>query len=233
VGRRRRLQGQGQGLEQESERLVGYTDHDLRQREQSELGQAQEYDDHQIFDSVDDLTPAINQPSRRLYTPLPCPKFGGVIIHHASAGEGLLEERLVAHLCEYTLFVDKVKSDSRMKALWSSVSRLTHPVYHDFSPVLTREGELGWSVVLKNIEDRQQACRNGTSGSSGGGDNGTVAVDDAACQAWRRRQLRSAGGNKAPFDESLESLEPTQGGGLMEVVGVRDYLGGWMAAYGL
>jgi hypothetical protein len=201
--------------------------HRRRQLQGREYGRNLSLSDHDTFG---DITPAINQPpSRRLYTPLPCPKFGGAIIHHGVAGERLLAEPLVAHMCEYTLFIDKIKNETRIKALWSSVSQLTHPIYHDFSPVLTRDKELGWPVVLKNIEDRQQACRKGTGSSRGG----KVAVDDAACQAWRRRQLRSAEGNKAPFDESLESLEPTQGGGLIEVVGVRDYFGGWMEAHGL
>ena len=45
-------------------------------------------------DTFDDITPAINQPpSRRLYTPLPCPKFGGAIIHHGAAGATGMDRR--------------------------------------------------------------------------------------------------------------------------------------------
>ena len=239
--------GQQQGQEQEQGQ-------EQRQGHRQEQGQSRANSHYSVHDEGEaeantrSDVPDMALPSRRLYTALPCPRFGGVIIHHALAGEKLLEDKLVTHLCEYTLFVDKVKHEGRMKDLWSSVSRLTHPVYHDFSPVLMSDADKGWPVVVKNIENRQQACRlNGTgtgvdgreggsgggsgsgsgSGSGGGSGSGSgVGADDASCQAWRRRHLRSA--------DALGSSEASSHGAVQEdglrAVGVRDYFGGWVAA---
>ena len=206
------------------------------------------------YDALTDA-PRLIPPSRRLYTALPCPKFGGAIIHHASAGERLLAEPLLVHLCEYTLFVDKVKDEKRLRALWSSVSGLTRPRYHDFSPVLTREGEQGWPLVVRKIEEAQVACgmnatsMDGGSGGRGGrgGRGGNGSVDEAACQAWRHRHLEGMSGGerrqRQVWKQSEESsgvrLEPHEAlpeegrVGDVEGVGVRDYFGGWMTAHGL
>ena len=209
------------------------------------------HDDNQtLFGSrVDDDTPKdaprLSPHSRRLYVALPCPKVGGAIIHHYAAGEKLLAEPFVAHMCEYTLFIDKIKNDSRLRALWSSVGQLTHPMYHDFSPVLTREAEQGWPVVVQKIEATQRACGmnatgtgigvggggTGGAGGTGGSGRGNASVEEAACQAWRRRRLESTRVIRGTALTAATGTSP--GGKLVWEVGIRDYFGGWMAAHGL
>jgi len=81
------------------------------------------------------------------------------------------------------------------------------PVYHDFSPVLSRDDDTGWPIVLKRIEESDQACK--------GGDGPPKAASaSAACPGWRRRQL---------LRDEEEAGYP----------GVRAYYGDLMRKYGI
>ena len=79
------------------------------------------------------------------------------------------------------------------------------PVYHDFSPVLSRDDDAGWPIVLKRIEESDQACKGG---------DGPPKAASAACPGWRRRQL---------LRDEEEAGYP----------GVRAYYGDLMQKYGI
>ena len=94
---------------------------------------------------------------RRLYAALPCPSVGGLITHHAHAGEYFANDPLVAHMCDYTFFVDKVKDENLMKSLWNVTASHT-PVYLDFSPVLTHDGDEGWPLMRQALDAKEQSA---------------------------------------------------------------------------
>ena len=84
-------------------------------------------------------------------------------------------------------------------------------MFHDFSPVLTRDDDSGWPILLKRIEESDKACRGGAPPAAG-----------AACPGWRRRRLLRA------------AEEGTQGDGDGEgYPGVRAYYGDLMRKFGI
>ena len=114
---------------------------------------------------------------RLLYTPLMCPQ-SGMIMHHTKAGELLLKDDNIAHMCEYMLFVDKIKNIEIMRMLWNESMR--DPLhYHNFSVVLTRDWHSGWPILRQSLEDRERACANATQPDL-----------LKTCLAWRRQRKR-------------------------------------------
>ena len=114
---------------------------------------------------------------RRLHTTLMCP-HQGMIMHHLKAGELLLKDDNIAHMCEYMLFVDKVKNVDIMHMLWNESTR-DRPNYHNFSVVLTRDWHSGWPFLRQSLEDKDRECSNETK-------------PDLLknCLAWRRDRIR-------------------------------------------
>jgi hypothetical protein len=94
---------------------------------------------------------------RRLHAALPCPKVGGLIVHNEYAGELLVRDPLVAHMCDYTIFVDKIKDGKIMKTLWDITSSRPS-AYLDFSPVLTHDGGEGWPLLLEALDRNEHAA---------------------------------------------------------------------------
>jgi hypothetical protein len=114
---------------------------------------------------------------RRLFTVLPCPNQG-MIMHHHRAGELLLKDDNIAHMCEYMLFIDKVKDVDIMHSLWNK-STADPPIYHNFSTVLTRDYHQGWPILRQSLDDKERECV-----------NETRPEILKTCLAWRRDRRR-------------------------------------------
>lgn len=62
----------------------------------------------------------------------------------------------VQHICEYMLFIDKVKEPSTMVSIWDH-TKDAHS-YHDLSQVFLSTNESGWLETLKTLAIDEQQC---------------------------------------------------------------------------
>ena len=131
-----------------------------------------------LFEAIDCATrPRRPASDRRLSAVLPCPSHG-MIMHHHRAGEVLVKDDNVARMCDYMLFIDKVKDAEIMHVLWNK-STADPPTYHNFSTVLTHDYHEGWPLLRQSLDNKEHECA-----------NETRPEIFKACMAWRRDRQR-------------------------------------------
>mmetsp|Transcript_7016 Transcript_7016/g.7127 ORF Transcript_7016/g.7127 Transcript_7016/m.7127 type:complete len:201 (+) Transcript_7016:317-919(+) len=107
---------------------------------------------------------------------IPCP-HQGLIFHHSSAGENVLSQPMIEHLCEYVLLIDKIKDPSEMHQIWKLATATS---FHDFTMIFTQDALEGWKEMINKIDKQERTCSEST--------------NITECMSFRRRKLKYEGG---------------------------------------
>lgn len=108
-----------------------------------------------------------------------------LILHHSRAPHIIMQEEgpvAGSHLCEYMLFVDKVKEPEAMHKIYNLTHQQRH--YHDFSAVLATDVQSGWQETLEELRREETDCRTRLA------DSFNASKAGLACLFEHRRRLR-------------------------------------------